>query len=232
MTLRAISDVSGVQLIENGGGMNLESLLQALGNVVMKRELCPGDYVHHQGDYAETVSFVHSGQAVVEAYPIGAWEATPIRFVGPNGLIGEDALAPGDAVRSSTVRALCDLRLAVVYRDELLQILERSATQIQLVLQLVVASLHASQGALMASMSGSASQRVTRLLLHADESLGRTTGSMLHLTQQDLAHLARLQRPTANRVLKELEAVGWIETRRKRVKVLDRAAMEASLATE
>ena len=210
--------------------MSQKSLFEMLGNRVIRRELRPGDYVHHQGDFAETVSFVESGQLVVEAYPTGQFEPHPIRFVGPKGLIGEEALASSDALRATTVRTLCGVKLAVVYRDELLSAIERSTAQSQFLLRTLVAALHASHEALLAGVTGSAAQRVTRLLLHADQSLAESTGSFLFVTQHELARLAGVQRPTANRVLQDMQLAGWIELKRSRLRVLARDEMERSLA--
>ncbi len=209
--------------------MSAASLFTALGNLVVARDVRAGDFVHHQGDFAETVSFVRSGQFLVEAYPIGGWEPSPIRFVGGGGLIGEEALERPEALRASTVRTLCDGRLGVVYRDDLQALTDRSSAAARTVMSMLVAGILASQGTLLAGVGGSAAQRVGRLLLHADASLGERPGSLLHLTQHDLARLAGVQRPTANRVLKEMEALGRIELRRSRVRVLDRKAMEADL---
>jgi CRP-like cAMP-binding protein len=212
--------------------MRIDSLIESLGSAVTRRDLKAGDFIHHQGDFAETVSFIQTGQVVVEAYAEGSWEAHPVRFVGPQGMIGEEALGQPDALRCSTVRALCDVRLGVVYRDELADVMSRSATSARLVVGLLVAGLHSSQRALLAGIAGSANQRVTRLLLHADDTIVGTSGSTLHLTQQDLARLAGLQRPTANRVLRDLQQCGLIELRRGRVRVLDRPQMERSLALD
>lgn len=76
-----------------------------------------------------------------------------------------------------------------------------------------------------------ADTRVMRRLLSIAERVPEVAGvARIRLTQEDLATLAGTTRPTANRVLRELEREGVLELRRGQILVLRRDLL-ASRAT-
>jgi CRP-like cAMP-binding protein len=101
---------------------------------------------------------------------------------------------------------------------------------VERLLTMVVRDSLAAQQTILSSSGGAAAERLVRVLLHADATLAPTPGHPLHLTQSDLAALIGIQRPTANRLLRELSDRGWIDLRRGRVRVVARDELEGSLA--
>ncbi len=67
-------------------------------------------------------------------------------------------------------------------------------------------------------------ERLCRWLLMSQD---RTASDVVRLTQQYLATMVGVQRTTITEALGELATAGLIETGRGRVKILDRARMEA-----
>jgi CRP-like cAMP-binding protein len=61
-------------------------------------------------------------------------------------------------------------------------------------------------------------RRLAEICDRLPETAGRRT---LHITQEDLAALAGTTRPTANKVLRELERAGTLALRRGRIEVID-----------
>jgi CRP-like cAMP-binding protein len=71
--------------------------------------------------------------------------------------------------------------------------------------------------------------RLVRRLLSLTRTYPDTDGKItVPLTQEDLASMAGTTRPTANRVLKELEDAGTVAVARGRIEVLDVDALERS----
>jgi CRP/FNR family cyclic AMP-dependent transcriptional regulator len=66
-----------------------------------------------------------------------------------------------------------------------------------------------------------ADTRVLRRLLAVAEQFGDNDGTVIALTQDDLASMAGTTRPTANRVLKKAEADGLLRLARGRIEILD-----------
>jgi CRP/FNR family cyclic AMP-dependent transcriptional regulator len=60
---------------------------------------------------------------------------------------------------------------------------------------------------------------VARRLLDCSESLDDCHGTDVPLTQDDLAAMAGVSRPTANRVLRRFEAEGVVRLRRRQIEI-------------
>jgi CRP-like cAMP-binding protein len=63
--------------------------------------------------------------------------------------------------------------------------------------------------------------RVLRRLLEVAQRFGENDGTLITLTQDDLASMAGSTRSTANRVLKRAEADGLLRLARGRIEILD-----------
>jgi CRP-like cAMP-binding protein len=70
-----------------------------------------------------------------------------------------------------------------------------------------------------------ADTRVLRRLIAVAQQLGENGGTVITLTQDDLASMAGTTRPTANRVLKRAEADGLLRLARGRIEILDTDAL-------
>jgi predicted transcriptional regulator len=68
-------------------------------------------------------------------------------------------------------------------------------------------------------------QRLSRWLLTSQD---RTASDVVELTQQYLATMVGVQRTTITQALRELTGMGLVEQGRRRIKILDRAGLEAS----
>lgn len=68
-------------------------------------------------------------------------------------------------------------------------------------------------------------QRLSRWLLTSQD---RTASDVVELTQQYLATMVGVQRTTITQALRELTSMGLVEQGRRRIRILDRAGLEAS----
>jgi CRP-like cAMP-binding protein len=73
-----------------------------------------------------------------------------------------------------------------------------------------------------------ADHRVLRRLLDARRTFGIDSPEPLPITQEDLAAMAGVTRPTANRVLRRLEQQGIARLGRRHIEILDVAGLAAS----
>lgn len=202
------------------GVVAARDLVDRLGPITLNRQLSGGDFVHLEGDDAETVSIVLSGQLMIEAYPVASWEPCAIGVAGPGCLIGEEALAGEEAKRRTSIRSLTASTLATIYRRDLVDSMATDARARHLVLRLLADRSHTSNQAVLASGASSVDVRVGRWLLHMADTFNSGPGhSDIAATQEHIASLAGTRRPTANKVLNDLQHAGIVTLRRGRVRV-------------
>lgn len=206
---------------------SVQLLRDRVGDRGLERVLRAGDFVHLQGDVAETVSLVLSGQLLANAYPDSGWRAEPIGVIGPGMILGDDALVPGCAERRATVRCLTDTSLVVVYRRDLQEVMTRSAAVQDLVLGLLAERMRALEAEMLAGATASVELRIARWLshLHATFAPCGRPDQRININQEDLAMLAGTRRPTVNRIVKSFEGEGLVRLGRGWISVCDPEAL-------
>jgi len=70
-------------------------------------------------------------------------------------------------------------------------------------------------------------QRIARALIRLAAESGRDAPAVLHITRQDLGELTGTTLYTVSRTLSRWESLGWIESGRERITILDREALAA-----
>jgi CRP-like cAMP-binding protein len=178
-----------------------------------------GEVVFHRHDPADAVHFVVKGRFDVRiTTPLGDVVALAIR--GPGEIFGELAVITG-AERSATVTAL-EPGETLVLRGNELRRLARSHHSVDEVLVRVLAKEVAFLSErLVESYTVDAETRVARRVLELARVYGGSPPVVIPLIQEDLAALAGASRATVNRVLREAEAKGLVETGRGRTVLLD-----------
>ncbi len=186
------------------------------------------EVLFHRGDPGEAVHLITSGAvAVYVTTPLGS---TAIFAVfGPGEAVGEMALIEAGE-RTATAIALEPTETLSLRRGQFEE-LRRDHPQIDRVLvHLLAARVRRQNEDLVDAYFASAETRVIRRL-HAIASRLPAEGEMrtIRLTQEDVAALAGTTRPTANRVLRDLERAGILVLHRGRIQVirLERLASRA-----
>jgi CRP-like cAMP-binding protein len=193
-----------------------------------RRRYEAGSLLVRQGDDAMSLLIVESGRVAVRfGTPQG--ETVTLAVLGPGEVVGELGLVDPGHERTASVVAIDDV-IAWGLRHETFDRLRREhlevddfllgvmARQVQRLTRLVAEALYLP-----------ADQRVARRLHEAATAFGdgATTGIVVPLTQDELAHLAGTSRPTANQALQKLERRGLVRVARGRVEVLDMAGLRA-----
>lgn len=191
-----------------------------------RRTFAAGEIVCHEGDPADSVHFVVEGRVV-------AWRASDAGDVhayavmGPGQTFGELAMIRRDGRRTATVEAIEPTVTMTLAYVEFERLCAAHPEVNRLLLRLLAARVTRLTDALMEALHQPAEQRVVRRLaglcdLYASPS-GRDDALpvVVPLNQTDLAELAGVTRPTANRVLRHLESEGVVELLRGRICVRD-----------
>ena len=190
-----------------------------------RRAFAAGEIVCHEGDLADTVHFVVEGRVV-------AWRASEsgdvhaYAVMGPGQTFGELAMIRRDGRRTATVEAIEPTVTMTLSYVEFERLCAEHPEVNRLLLRLLAARVSRLTEALMEALHQPAEQRVVRRLAGLCDvyasSPSRGEGPVLvPLHQTDLAELAGVTRPTANRVLRHLESEGVVELLRGRICVRD-----------
>lgn len=176
------------------------------------------EVLFHRGDPGDAVHFLSSGTVAV--YVVTAVGSTAIFAVfGPGEAVGEMALVEAGE-RTATAIALEATETLSLRRDQFEELRESHPQVDRLLVQLLAARVRRQNVALIDAYFTPADTRVMLRLLSIAERLPERDGvRAIRLTQEDLAAFAGTTRPTANKVLRELERAGILSLQRGQIQV-------------
>jgi CRP-like cAMP-binding protein len=185
------------------------------------------EVLFHRGDRGDAVHLVVSGTvAVYITTPTGSTAIFAI--FGPGEAVGEMALVE-DGERTATAIAMEPAETLSLRREQLEELRARHPQIDRVLVALLAARVRRQNAHLVDAYFASADRRVVRRLAEISDRLPDRGGlRTVHITQEDLAALAGTTRPTANKVLRELERAGAVRLRRGRIEVLDLDRLLAS----
>ena len=208
--------------------MSQRGLLDALSDDDRRRLLATthrgtfaaGEVIFHEGDRGDSVHLIERGHVAVRiGTPLG--DVATLTMLGPGSAFGELALIDGNERRSATVVAIDTTHTRVVDHGEF-ERLRRDYPQIErFLVELLAAQVRRVSGLAVEAMFVPADTRVLRRLLEVAQQFGEHGGTVIALTQDDLASMAGTTRPTANRVLKRAETDGLLRLGRGRIEIID-----------
>lgn len=185
-----------------------------------RRKFAAGEVIFHEGDRGDSVHLIERGRVAIRVGTLLGDVAT-LTMLGPGSAFGELALIDGNERRSATVVAIDATDTRVVAHGEF-ERLRREHPQIQrFLVELLAAQVRQLSALAVEAMFVPADTRVLRRLLAVAQQFGENEGTLITLTQDDLASMAGTTRPTANRVLKRAEADGLLRLGRGRIEILD-----------
>jgi CRP-like cAMP-binding protein len=185
-----------------------------------RRKFAAGEVIFHEGDRGDSVHLIERGHVAVRiGTPLG--DVATLTMLGPGSAFGELALIDGNERRSATVVAIDATDTRVVDHGEF-ERLRREYPQIErFLVELLAAQVRRVSGLAVEAMFVPADTRVLRRLLEVAQQFGEDGGTVIALTQDDLASMAGTTRPTANRVLKRAETDGLLRLGRGRIEIID-----------
>ena len=152
----------------------------------------------------------------------------------PGEAFGELALVEVGALRSTTVAAVEAGETLAIHRDDFNKVRREYPEVNEVLVRLLAARARRSSDRLLEALFVPAETRVLRRLRELVELYGQSSpGTVVPLTQDDIAGLAGTSRATANRVLRAEARRGTVQLARGKTLVLDPAdiAHRAGAAT-
>jgi CRP-like cAMP-binding protein len=191
-----------------------------------------GEVVCHEGDSADSVHFVVEGRVVAQRAS-EAGDVHAYAVLGPGQAFGELGMIRRDGRRTATIEAIEPTVTMTLGYADFERLCATHPGVNRLLLRLLVARVSRLTDALMEALHAPAERRVLRQLstlcgVYSSPAEGSSPVTVA-LSQTRLAELAGVTRPTANRVLRALEADGVVGLNRGSVTVHDPEALRRAV---
>jgi CRP/FNR family transcriptional regulator, cyclic AMP receptor protein len=197
--------------------------LEQLGAVRRYRR---GDVLFHQGDDAGAVVVLRDGH--VKATMLNDGREVILAFPGPGELLGELSAVDGQP-RSATVRAVDEVEALVIPGSAFRAFLERRPRIALVLLRGVAERLRAADRQRVDYAVNDVVVRVAGRLVELCDRFGCEDGAAidigLSITQDELAAWAGASREAVAKAMALLRTLGWVQTERRRIVVLDLPAL-------
>ena len=197
--------------------------LEQLGSLRRYRR---GDVVFHQGDDAGAVLVLLSGH--VKAAMLNDGREVILAFPGPGELLGELSAVDGHP-RSGTVRAVDDVEALVIPGSAFRAFLEHRPRIAFVLLRSVIARLRTADRQRVDYAVNDVVVRVAGRLVELCVRFGSDDGTCVEIgmsiTQDELASWAGAAREAVAKAMALLRSLGWVQTERRRILVLDLPAL-------
>jgi CRP-like cAMP-binding protein len=182
------------------------------------------EVVFHEGDPGDTVHLLVRGHVAIRVTtPLG--DIATLLVLQPGDFFGELALVSGGP-RNSTVVALEAVETMAIRKDHFDEVRRKHPVVDRLLIEILAAEVKRLSHALGEALYLPVEKRLWRRLLDLAHIYGAPGGTVIPVTQEELANLTGTTRPTANRILASAEEAGFLRVRRGRVEVLDVTALE------
>lgn len=204
-----------------------EELRRRVMTVARRRVFKRNEVIFHEGDPGDTLHFVLKGHVAIRvSTPMG--ERATLTVLGPGETFGELALLGEESERTATAAAVEGAETMSLHRRDFLDIRRADPAVERMIVDALSARVGRLTGHLVEALYETVEVRLVRRLLALSETYDDEAAETINLpvTQEDLASMAGTTRPTANRILKELEDSGVLAVARGRIEILDIAALE------
>ena len=200
--------------------------VRELLRVARRRRFARNEVVFHRDDPGDSLHLIQKGRFSLRvATPLG--DVATIAVLGPGDSFGEMALLAEEPLRSATVTALEDAETFAVHRAEFEQLRSRHPGVDRILLRFLAGELRRVNERMLEALYVSAEKRTLRRLVELADLYRSADGEIIvTLTQESIAELAGVARPTVNSVLREEEKRGTIALERGRTRIVDLAELE------
>jgi len=197
--------------------------LSRFADFVREKAYPKGSVILFEDDPGDSLYIVREGRVKVVLVSEDGREVI-LGILGVGAHFGELSLID-DQPRSAHVIAMEDASLLVLRREDFRKRVEASPGVAWSLLAELSRRLRRADGTIGSLALLDVPGRIARLLLDSVEECG---GDLIEkpLTHQTIAHLIGASRETVSRTMRGFQDAGWIATERRRIRVVNRAALE------
>jgi CRP/FNR family cyclic AMP-dependent transcriptional regulator len=189
----------------------------------MRRSFVRGQAICHAGQVADRVLILLAGRVKVVA-PSASGREIVLAFHGPGELVGELAALDG-GVRSASMVALEPVDVLALAPEEFRAFLDLHPAGALALVRTLGSRLRDADARLMEFATVDTLGRVAIRLVELCDRFGQADGEhidvALPLSQEELAGWACASLESVARALQTMRSLGWIETGRRAIRVLD-----------
>jgi CRP/FNR family cyclic AMP-dependent transcriptional regulator len=179
------------------------------------------DTLFHEGDPGDSVHVIEKGHVAIRT-STRAGDVATLTVLGPGGSLGEQALLAPTSSRTASAVALDLVETRVLHRAAFEQLRADHPEIERFLIEVLASQVRRLTAQLLDALYVAADERVVRRLADLVDIYGDGGPNVnLPVKQDDLASMAGTTRPTANRVLKQLESESVLELRRGSITVVD-----------
>jgi CRP-like cAMP-binding protein len=178
----------------------------------------------------DALHFIVAGRIAVSVMSRYGQQLT-FSVMGPGEAVGELALLDSNRARTATVKALEPTETRSIRRAAFEAVRREHPGVNEVLVRILAARVARLSNRLQEALYVAVDTRVRRCVLEMAKMYGGAPGTVIPLTQDDLAGIAGTARATVNRVLRQEELSGSLRLGRHRVTVIDpeRLARRAEL---
>lgn len=195
---------------------------------MVRRRFDRGEVLFHQGDVGDSVHIIERGCVAVRISTPAGDEVT-LAVLGVGDFFGEQALITDEARRTASVVALDAVETRMLHRRDFDDLCRTRPGVQGFLVRLLASQVRRLSDQMLEVLYTPVDDRVVRSLARLVDLFDVDGNGHVDvpIRQEDLASLAGTTRPTANRVLKQLEHDGVITLGRGRTTIVDPAALRA-----
>jgi CRP/FNR family transcriptional regulator, cyclic AMP receptor protein len=202
-----------------------EPELRRLVAIATRRRFARGEVVFHRGDPADTLHLIVRGRFAARV-DSNLGDRVTVTVHGPGDAFGELALLDAGESRSTTVAAVEPGETYAVHRDDFTALRKEYPSINEVLARLLAARVRRMSELYVEALFTAAETRVLRRLHELALLYGRgARGTVVPLSQQEIAGLAATSRATVNRVLRAEEKRGVVELHRGQTTIVDPQAL-------
>ena len=199
--------------------------LRHLVAIARRRRFARNEVVFHHGDPADTLHLILRGRFAARL-ETETGDTVTVSVHGPGDAFGELALLDLEQSRSTTVAALEAGETYAVHRDDFTRLREQYPSVNDVLARLLAARVRRMSELLAEAFAVPAERRVLRRLVELARLYGDgSPGTVVPLSQIEIAGLAGTSRATVNRVLRAEVKRGTVELRRSQTVVVGPAEL-------
>lgn len=202
-----------------------EPELRRLVAIAKRRRFARGEVVFHRGDPADTLHLIVQGRFAARV-DSSLGDSVTVSVHGAGDAFGELALLDFEQHRSTTVAALEPGETFAVQQEDFTRLRKDYPAVHEVLARLLAARVRRISELYAEALFLDAETRVLRRLHELSVLYGAAaTGTVIPLSQQEIAGLAATSRATVNRVLRAEAARGIVALNRGQTIIVDPAAL-------
>jgi CRP/FNR family transcriptional regulator, global nitrogen regulator len=205
-------------------GFDLDDF-ESAGLRVVERRFAPKDTIFTPGDPDDQLYFLLSG--VVRLYKVyGDYKEATTALLKDSGVFGKLNLVEG-RWQDVFAEAVTEARVAGIQKTSLERVIKSNPEFALRLFSSLSERLRQSDEVIESLLHREVSIRLATLLSNLAERFAANDGTLMdvRLTHQDLANMIASTREAVSKVMSELQRDGVIETRNRRIAILDRGAL-------